>query len=482
MFNNNRDNFNYRTVNNLTNLCESKSEKKKIKKLLQEYSSQDVSFILTTLLELKNLDILHELLKIQDFQNKLGAGFYNFFPEIIEKEIELPSLIDFNSILCSAEKLLERKSEYESRINKTGFPLRFNPIESIDYTKHPKSNRINIKIDLSAVKLLLKLLIDGSNSKELIDKLINLDSIKNTFIHRKMLGYIPEPVMNQKNLKELLFYLISDNPINYVWCWLSPWNFYNIADYKMNHKNYQNLVDYIDRHLDQIINTVNDRLEGFCPKDFHFSEIFALTFEWGIRGWATNEMAGCNLEFFKNDLSSLIRTMVHEIFHRIQLNILSTQIRNIIDTSLDSVVKKDFGNPYDNKFYEVISYIYLEGTATYVGGSDKEILKTENFQKGLNLLNNIYEKLYNEKKIDDVEELINSGMISNGPFYSLGYFITSIIVDFYDGNGSYLNLLEGTISFFKKYHDYYNQNKVKSDIWYGSKIAEKILYFGELID
>ena len=65
--------------NNLIDLCESKSERKKLKKLLQEFSSQGVSFIIPTLLELKNIDILQELLKVQDFQNKLGAGFYNFF-------------------------------------------------------------------------------------------------------------------------------------------------------------------------------------------------------------------------------------------------------------------------------------------------------------------------------------------------------------------------------------------------------------------
>ncbi len=35
MFNNNCFNFNYRTVNKLTNLCESKFEKKKIKKIFK---------------------------------------------------------------------------------------------------------------------------------------------------------------------------------------------------------------------------------------------------------------------------------------------------------------------------------------------------------------------------------------------------------------------------------------------------------------
>ncbi|MFX1410265.1 MAG: hypothetical protein ACFFA6_07925 [Promethearchaeota archaeon] len=70
-------------INNLLDLCGSKSEKKKLKELAQKFSSQDLSFIITTPLELKNIDILQELLKVQDFQDKLGAGFYNFFPNEI---------------------------------------------------------------------------------------------------------------------------------------------------------------------------------------------------------------------------------------------------------------------------------------------------------------------------------------------------------------------------------------------------------------
>jgi len=469
-------------INNLIDLCESKSEKKKLKELLQKFSSQDVSFIITTLLKLKNIDILQELLKVQDFQNKLGAGFYDFFTDVIENKMELPSLTDFNSILNCAEELLNLKSDYEHQIQNKGYPIDFDPIKPMDYVTYAKSNRIKIKIDFSAIKLLLKLLMNGPNSDELIDRIVNLDSIKNTLIHRKELGYIPDPLMNQENLKKLLNYVITDSPINKIWSWLSPWNFYSIADYIMNLKNYQNLVDYIEEHFDQIINTISNRLEDFCPDNYQFSDIFALTFEWGIQGWATKEMAGCNLEFFKNDLSSLISTMTHEIFHRIQLNILSPQTKNNLDTSFDVIVKRDLGNLYDNKFFEALSYIYLEGSATYVGGSDNEISKTENIQKGLDILNFIYQKLYKEKNLDEAENLLKSGLISNGPFYSLGYYITSNIVNTYGSNGRYHNLLDGTTSFYKKYFDCYSENIVKSDMWYGSKIAEKIMFFSKLID
>ena len=145
-----------------------------------------------------------------------------------------------------------------------------------------------------------------------------------------------------------------------------------------------------------------------------------------------------------------------------------------LDTSFDVIVKRDLRNLYDNKFFEALSYIYLEGSATYVGYSDNEISKTENIKKGLDIINSIYEKLYKEKNLDEAENLLNSGLISNGPFYSLGYYITSNIVNTYGSNGSYHNLLDGTISFYKKYFDCYNKNIVKSDMWYGSKIAEKI--------
>lgn len=42
---------------------------------------------------------------------------------------------------------------------------------------------------------------------------------------------------------------------------------------------------------------------------------------WGIRGWATHETRGMNIEHAKDAFNQLRPTLVHETFHRMQTTI-----------------------------------------------------------------------------------------------------------------------------------------------------------------
>ena len=87
----------------------------------------------------------------------------------------------------------------------------------------------------------------------------------------------------------------------------------------------------------------------------------------------------------------------------------------------------------------------------------------------------IYNEIYTYNNLEKADELLNKGLISTGPFYSLGKLITDIITDRY--TESYLGevLSEGTISFFTHF-----LNDKTNKLNFPNHIIEKIMNLHEL--
>jgi hypothetical protein len=452
-------------------LTDNNKEKETIDILFEKYLATDVSFIIKRLMDIDIQNLKSELLSLQEKQNDLGAGFHGFVPEVIQKDLEFPNTESFSSLLEISEKLLEIKENYKPIIKKSGFPLTFTRIKEFTSTKTNPSPNIKINIDLQAVNLLVNLLEREEDFRGLIDEIVNLKAIKNMLNHRKDLGYIPDPLMTRENLKLVLTEVKKATPINKIWMWLNPWNFFNIADYYLHLEEFKYLITYLKENKNLIQKSVGNRLTGFCPKNLSYSDEFAVTFEWGIRGWATNEMAGGNLEFFKNEIFQLTSTIIHEIYHRIQLSLLT----NKKEKDFELITNKDIGNKYDEKFYEALSYIYLEGSASFVGGVNQKMISSENVNEGVELFKDLYEMLYINKDLKESEEIINSGLISNGPFYSLGYKLTEVIVKSYGTMETYHELIQEPLNFFIKCFDCIEKNFDATEIQFNSRIKNKIL-------
>ncbi|MEJ2251386.1 MAG: hypothetical protein P8Y97_17255, partial [Candidatus Lokiarchaeota archaeon] len=444
--------------------------------------SKEIIEVINLLSDLKGIDLPIELENLQEFQNSIGAGFHGFVPDTYNKDLNINPIYEFNSILENAKILLKRKSEIKTQFSHTDFPLEFwseKPTLEEESINNNIISKINVNIDYRAIEILLKILKNKSNSQELIDKMVKLDSITEMLKHRKDLGFIPEPMMDQNGLKSLLNKIAEDFPINKLWCWLNPWNFFNIADYETNFEDFEILINYLSANLEKITSFVRMKLEKFVPDTLNISETFAITFEWGIRGWVTDKMSGCNLEFFKDDIEGLIRTITHELYHRIQLKVFQ-DLLNIkdVDNIEDLIIKREIGTKKDNKFYEALAYIFAEGTATFVSGMGGKMIELNNIKEGFNLLNSIYNKIYDEDDLEKVEELINKGMISNGPFYSVGYYMSKMVVDNFGKNGRYPELIKGVLYFFRLYISLFEEPKlIQPKFKLNDRIQKTILKF-----
>ena len=140
-----------------------------------------------------------------------------------------------------------------------------------------------------------------------------------------------------------------------------------------------------------------------------------------------------------------------------------------------------FPDKKDRKFYEVLTYIFLEGSATFVGGVSSESQTEKGAIEGLKLLREVHQAIYEETDFEKTEKLVNLGLKSNGPFYALGYHMTNSIVDKYGSSAIGESLLEGSSDFFKRYfeaHRGISQNRQPEFLLFGRKIKEKVNELG----
>jgi len=182
----------------------------------------------------------------------------------------------------------------------------------------------------------------------------------------------------------------------------------------------------------------------------HFEDQMCFAVGWGIKGWATERTGGINIEHFKDDFDLLLRTITYEAFHRLQLLICPVDPSRLSRTprEFEDLAFWLFPDARDRKFYEVMGYIFLEGTAKFVEGSKASL---DEVIVGLRLLQQIWDKIYEEQDIDEAEHLLNMGLKSIGPFYALGCYMAGRIVELQGPNGMIQSLVRGAIEFFKRY-------------------------------
>jgi hypothetical protein len=162
--------------------------------------------------------------------------------------------------------------------------------------------------------------------------------------------------------------------------------------------------------------------------------------------------------YFKNDYNRMLHTITHEIYHRLQLR------EYPVDDSLKGKSPRTFEDLYayrfpgkkDRRFYQTLTLIYLEGSASYVGGIDSSRNVVRHAAQGMKLLDEIYRQIYAKNDFDAAERLENQGLRSNGPFYDLGYFMTEKIAET-GGTKKMGDLLcKGSIRFFREYNQILN--------------------------
>jgi len=254
--------------------------------------------------------------------------------------------------------------------------------------------------------------------------------------HRRELGYVPEPHIDEAGFAWCLMHAASSDPIGELWKWLHPQNFFDLSDLYAHRAEYRRLIDCLVQGggwADYILG----RIAPYAPPGVVFEDRLSFAVGWGIRGWATRTTGGMNIEHTKDDFAQMLPTLVHETFHRLQA---TTACANpeVEEVGFDRITSYAFESPKDRRLYQALSYVMLEGAATYVAAPELSETWREDARAALQLLESIREIDASTDQDARSDELLSEGLRSNGPFYGFGALLSHALVE--DGGTSNLGV------------------------------------------
>ena len=417
-----------------------------ISSIEENLSISQINRVLQEIDSLADPKDVQKLREIQTIQEAKGGGFFGLIPPILPDDYIIPAPTDPEHIIEFLNFFANTQKQVLQYVPQSSFSLEFeeDPIKIFNFegkSSYEPSPNFKIILELDLIEQILSLFNNPTRKNQLLPKILNNPIVHELIQHRNGLGYVPGPEFCPEFYSYHLENAIIDDPILNLWKMLHPWNFFDFADLWNHLEEYNQLYSTLRANKAQFENIISARLGNFIPPSMQLTERVAFSVEWAIRGWATSKYAGLNIEYMKNNYSEIIKTINHEVFHRIQVHLLpkpKSLISSQNDLSFDMLFDFTDLDPKEAKFYETLGYIFLEGTATYIGG-DLPPSSTQNdyekIIKGLNLLDEIMQKLYEQKtqsndefNFDEIDRLMGQGLISNGPFYSLGNYMTEHLV------------------------------------------------------
>jgi len=426
-----------------TNLILMNLYKARIKNMRGNAMTYEAKYLTELINQLDAPKNIKKLFDIQQKQAELGGGFYGLIPDPIKGLEQIPIPSTSTNFAGLVSYLLSIRDEQRRTIADMGFPVSFSGENYVPKeVKH--YSRIKISLELSTIRHVLEFFAKENPTLNEARKIANGEIFTEMVKHRNSLGYVPGPVFTTEFLTQFLFLGAVKEPIYKIWRWLSPWNFFDFADIAYNRADYERILNELEKNRENIEMRISSKIEKYVPENFEFKEHFVFSVGWAIRGWATGKYGGINIEHIKDDYDFLLDTIAHETFHRIQA---------MLYPGNEGKEFKIFEKPLKDKamdaLYRAMTYVFLEGTATYIqkGGFLEENLP--GVQKGVALFKELYKTVFQYKKYEKLEELLNRGLRSNGPFYVLGHYMAHVI-DKKFGNRAIANCLEkGSPEFFR---------------------------------
>jgi len=421
--------------NQLIARAEKQATHNTVNQLTDMLSIEDARFLLG---QLARLDDPAEIGSLQDYgqlQIEWGGSFHGMLPSPLgDREIAIPA--DFDSLVACALTLAQARMDNISALKKAipSYPIQFkqDAFPKLQTMTYPAG--WSFTLNLSAIERVLDLFCNGSeasrNVESTVAEIASLPAFAEMIRHRRELGYIPEPLITRDGLASFIQHAASHAPVDMLWKWLTPENLFDLADLFMNQGNYRQLIETIGAHRHEITTHILGTIARFAPPKTVFNDRLAFAIGWGIAGWATDITGGINIEHFKDDYNRLLLTLTHETFHRFQLHVCPSDPESVSDQrSFETIASFPFALDLDRKFYEVLTYIFLEGTATYVAAAHPPANREESIRQGRDLLSEAFSAIYTDRNTDRAEEILNNGLKSNGPFYWLGARIAESIVE-----------------------------------------------------
>jgi hypothetical protein len=394
---------------------------------LVERAGDDAAHVLKLVCRVTLPERISELRDLETEQAERGAGFLGMLPDQTPDDLDVPN--DLETSLDVAIRLSEIRVANLAALAETmpQYPLSFagSTFDSGPATDVPASWKLDIDVD--GIRAILDFFDAPKPSADAAATISRMPAFAEMMRHRRELGYVPEPLIDESGLAWCLEHVASSDPIDELWKWLHPQNFFDLSDVYAHRAEYRCLIDRLVRN-DGLATLILGCIAPYAPPGSVFADRLSFAVGWGIRGWATRSTGGMNIEHAKDDFELMLPTLVHETFHRLQTRIAFAN-PEIEELGFDRVTSYPFESPVDCRFYQALCYVMLEGSATYVASPEPLEAWEEDAEAGLELLERIREIDAAEDGDDKSDELLNEGLRSNGPFYGFGALLSHALVE-----------------------------------------------------
>jgi hypothetical protein len=389
---------------------------------------------------------ISKLRKLEMEQANHGAGFLGMLPAQIPADLGVP--IDLKASLDLAMTLAEIRAANLRAISET-MPQYAMSFAGGDISLEASSvvpTEWKLDIDASGIRAVLGFFASNSTDEQAALTIARMPAFTEMMRHRCDLGYVPEPLINAKDFAWCLTHAASTDPIDQIWKWLHPQNLFDLSDLYANRDQYCRLLNRLegDGRLEQYI---LGEIAQYAPDDTVFQDRLAFAVGWGIRGWATVTTGGINVEHVKDNWCDMLPTLVHETFHRLQTSIAQTD-PTIDEPGFEQITSYPLNKLVDRRLYRALSYIMLEGSATYVATQKWIESWIDDAKEGLQILKPLYKGKSADLENNAYDELLSKGLRSNGPFYGFGALLSHAIVKVGGRSSLGVALRSGAPSFF----------------------------------
>ena len=309
---------------------------------------------------------IQELLGYAEWQHRLGGGFHGLLPDPLDGVEALPGPGDETTILEAALVLARRRSVNRAAVGEAlaTFPFRFLG-DAIRDKDAAAPAGWSLSLDHSAIGGFVDARSDGEITIEEARTLASLPSNRQMLRHRRDLGYVPEPLPTEENLAEMIARAGSTDPLDRLWAWLHPWNFFGYADVGTEAGGYKAFMAELREHDDLLTDSVLSRVAAHAPEQTRVPRRLRPDHRLFDTGLGHHGNAGAQRRPGERRLGV---SAPGDGFTRPTTRSSHSSAR-LLPARLPSISKDlataDLGDPGLEKLYEILAYAVLEGTAQF---------------------------------------------------------------------------------------------------------------------
>ncbi len=394
---------------------------------LEDHASENASHLLQLVCRLDPPERIFELRDLETEQSERGAGFLGMLPDQIPDDLEPPK--DLEASLDLSIRLARIRIANLEALSETmpQYPLSFsgNAFDPDPVGNVPDGWRLDVDVD--GIRAALGFLDAGVPDIARAGAIARMPAFVEMLRHRRDLGYVPEPLIDEDGLAWCLIRAVSRDPIDELWRWLHPQNLFDLSDLNAHRAEYRLLTDGLTRD-GGMENYILGSIAPYAPPGIAFADRLSFAIGWGINGWATQATGGANIEHAKDDFDRLLPTLVHETFHRLQISIAFPS-PEIDEPGFGRITSYPFEPEQDRRLYQALCYVMLEGSATWVASRELSDSWKDDAKAGIDLLERIRSIEPSDEAGDECDALLGEGLRSNGPFYGFGALLSHVVAE-----------------------------------------------------